>query len=89
MTIYSWITTTSQLDVTGTYDDYGDVTRGTTSNGFIVENLSSINLTNNPDIVMPESTKEAGAVFTLPLGKHVAFVTSISATVLEGLVEAY
>ena len=76
MTIYSWNTTTSSWDVTGTYDDYGDVTQGTTANGILVENLSSINLTNNTDIIMPESTKEAGAVFTLPPGKHAAFVTS-------------
>ena len=76
MIIYSWNTTTSSWDVTGTYDDYGDVTQGTTANGILVENLSSINLTDNPDIVMPESTKEAGAVFTLPPGKHAAFVTS-------------
>ena len=40
MTIYSWNTTTSSWDVTGTYDDYGDVTKDY-SKWNSVENLSS------------------------------------------------
>ena len=89
MTIYSYNETTEGWDAQGTYDDFGDVTASTTTSGATVENVSTIDATKNPEITLPKGAKEAAVVLTLPPGYHAAIASSKSATLQEGVVEAY
>lgn len=89
MTIYSYNESTKGWDDQGTYDDFGDVTASTTTSGATVENVSTIDATKNPEITLPKGAKEAAVVLTLPPGYHAAIASSKSATLQEGVVEAY
>ena len=88
MQILSYNSSTSSWDSQGDYDDFGDVTSSTTTSGASVENVSTIDVTKNPEITLPKGAKEA-VVPTLPPGYHAAIASSKSATLQEGVVEAY
>ena len=89
MQILSYNSSTSSWDDQGTFDDWGSVSTSTTTSGATIENVSTIDSSNNPEITLLQGAKEAGVVLTLPPGYHAAIVTSKSSSIQEGIVEAY
>ncbi|MDA8807163.1 hypothetical protein N9N55_08055 [Opitutales bacterium] len=89
MVIYSWNDSDEKWEYQGEYDDWGDVTNSTTESGSIVENISTIETSKNPEITLLQDDKEAGVVLTLPPGYHAAIVSSKSSSLQEAIVEAY
>ena len=89
MVIYSWNDSDEKWEYQGEYDDWVDVTNSTTESGSIVENISTIETSKNPEITLLQDEKEAGVVLTLPPGYHAAIVSSKSSSLQEGIVEAY
>jgi hypothetical protein len=89
MQILSFNSSTSSWDDQGTFDDWGSVSKSTTTSGATVENVSTIDPSINPEITLLQGAKEAGVVLTLPAGYHAAIVTSKSSSLQEGIVEAY
>ena len=89
MQILSYNSSTSSWDDQGTFDDWASVSTSTTTSGATIENVSTIDSSNNPEITLLQGAKEAGVVLTLPPGYHAAIVTSKSSSIQEGIVEAY
>ena len=74
-------------DVTGTYDYYGDVAKGTTANGILVTGIAlTLPII---QILLCQRVLKRQVLFSLPFRQTCCICDFKSTTVLEGLVEAY